>query len=332
MSDFLNNTKNSIANATESIKQNLPDPNAVASSISEGANSVRETTNKATADFSSQGVMDASKEFLNSNSTIARFVFIILVLIIFMILLNIGVAFVSYLATPSKSPYIIHGMLPGSGYTIFPQDPASSKAVVYRSNNRTGGIEFTWALWLKMDNLPSDTDYHPIFVKGTDSYNSSGVAKVNNGPGLYLSKGNVAVDSCGNQLKLTYIMDVVSPDASAQLNPLEKVIENIPIGKWFHVAVRMQGKVLDCYINGVIVQRMSFGDAIPKQNYDPIVYAGNGGFAGSISNLRYYDYALSVFEINSVVYYGPNLKAANGSSSNYFDYLGQSWYSNSIPN
>jgi hypothetical protein len=337
MSDFLNNAKNSIANATESIKQNLPDPNAVASSLSERANSVREATNNATADFSSQGVMNASKEFLNSNSTIARFVFIILILIIFMVLLNIGVAFVSYLATPSKSPYIIHGMLPGSGYTIFPQDPASSKAVVYRSNNRTGGVEFTWALWLKIDNLPADTKYHPIFVKGTDSYNESGsegeigVSRVNNGPGLYLSKGE-SIDSCGNQLKLTYIMDIVSPDKNGQLNPLTKVIENIPIGKWFHVAVRMQGKVLDCYINGVIVQRMSFGDAIPKQNYDPIVYAGNGGFAGSISNLRYYDYALSVFEINSVVYYGPNLKAANGSSNNYFDYLGQSWYSNSIPN
>ena len=69
-------------------------------------------------------------------------------------------------------------------------------------------------------------------------------------------------------------------------------------------------------------------DFVPKQNYDPIVYAGNGGFSGSTSNLRYYDYALSVFEINSVVYFGPNLSAANGTTaSSYFDYLGQSWYS-----
>jgi hypothetical protein len=85
---------------------------------------------------------------------------------------------------------------------------------------------------------------------------------------------------------------------------------------------------MDCYVNGVITSRVSFGDFIPKQNYDNIIYAGNGGFAGSISNLRYYDYALSVFEINSVVYYGPNLNAASGSSSSsFFDYLGQSWYS-----
>ena len=78
--------------------------------------------------------------------------------------------------------------------------------------------------------------------------------------------------------------------------------------------------------NGVISNRISFGDYIPKQNYDPIVYAGNGGFAGAVSNLRYYDYALSVFEINSIVYYGPNLNSAGGASSSYFDYLGQSWY------
>ena len=88
---------------------------------------------------------------------------------------------------------------------------------------------------------------------------------------------------------------------------------------------------MDCYVNGVIVNRISFGDYIPKQNYDAIIFAGNGGYPGSISNLRYYDYALSIFEMNSVVYYGPNLSAANGSASNYFDYLGKSWYSSNAP-
>jgi len=334
MSDYLNNAKQSIASATEAIKQNIPDTTAAASTISESINKIRDTAESATADFSSKGAMDASSEFLNSNSLIAKFVFILLVLIVFMFLLNLGVALVSYLATPSKNPYIIHGMLPGTEYTIFPQDPASTNAVVYRSNNRAGGAEFTWALWLKVDTLPSDTNYRTIFVKGTDDYSDSigdkGIAKVNNGPGLYLSKTDVR-DSSSQQLQLTYIMDVVSPDQKKQVSSLKKVIPNIPIGKWFHVAIRMQNKVLDCYINGVIVERMSFGDFLPKQNYDPIIYAGNGGFSGSTSNLRYYNYALSVFEINSVVYYGPNLRSASGASTNYFDYLGQSWYSGSVP-
>jgi hypothetical protein len=332
MSDYLNNAKASIGNASENLQQNLPDTNAVASTITDSANSFRETAKSVTADFSSQGVMNAGQDFLNSNSMIARFVFIVLVLIVFLFFLNVGVALVTYLVSPSKTPYIIHGMLPGSSYTIFPQDPGSNKSVVYRSNNQTGGIEFTWAVWLKVDNLPIDKKLYPVFVKGNDKYDASGVSTVNNGPGLYLNKSDVSGGS-SSELCLTYMMDVVSPNLngndnrSGQTNALTAVIKNLPIGKWFHVAIRMQNKTMDCYVNGVITNRVSFGDYVPKQNYDPIIYAGNGGFAGSTSNLRYYDYALSVFEINSVVYYGPNLNAANGSSSSYFDYLGQSWYS-----
>jgi len=332
MSDYLNNAKSSIGNATESIQQNLPDTTQVATSISDSANSFRETAQTATEDFSSKGVMDASQEFLNSNSIIARFVFVKLVLIVFMILLNLGMGLVTYLVTPSKSPYIIHGMLPGSGYTVYPQDPTSGTAVVYRSNNQTGGIEFTWGVWLKVDAMPIDTNYHAVFVKGTDEYTTNGIAKVNNGPGLYLYKNKVNEGSSPTQLSLLYQMDVVSPDVSGQYEPRIANIHNLPVGKWFHVAIRMQNKTMDCYVNGVISNRVSFGDYIPKQNYDPIVYAGNGGFAGSTSNLRYYDYALSVFEINSIVYYGPNLNSAGGASSSYFDYLGQSWYSGNVPN
>lgn len=329
MSEYLNNAKSSIGAATDSIAQNLPDPNAVAAKISEGANSIRETAQSATADFSSQGVMNASQEFLNSNSIIARFAFVILVLIVFLFFLNLGVGFVTYLVAPSKSPYIIHGMMSGTDYTVFPQDPASGTSVVYRSNNQTGGAEFTWSVWVKVDVMPNDTNYHPVFVKGTDVYDTNGIAKTNNAPGAYLFKENVKdKDGSGNQLKMLYRMDVISTDISnGQQNSKDAIIPNLPIGKWFHVAIRLQNKTLDCYVNGVISNRLSFGDSIPKQNYDPIVYAGNGGFSGATSNLRYYDYALSVFEINSVVYYGPNLSAATGTASTYFDYLGQSWYS-----
>jgi len=333
MSEYLNNAKASIGNATQSIQQNLPNINEVTSQVSEGVNTLKQTAQTATADFSSKGAVDASQEFLNSNSMIARFVFVILILIAFMFLLNLGVSLVTYLVAPSQNPYIIHGMIPGTEYTVFPQDPTSKTAVIYRSNNQSGGIEFTWSVWLKVDSMPLDTNFHLIFVKGTDQYTSNGTATVNNGPGLYLHKNtNISDGSGSSQLNLRYLMDAVSPDSKGQYTPQEVVIPNLPIGKWFHVAFRMQNKTMDCYVNGVITTRASFGDLIPKQNYDPIVYAGNGGFAGSVSNLRYYSYALSVFEINSIVYYGPNLNAANGASSSYFDYLGQSWYSGNVPN
>lgn len=343
MSDYLNSAKESLSKATESFKQNLPDTSGVTSNISNGINSFRESTQSATSDFSSSGVMSAGKDFLNSNSLIARFVFVILVLIVFMFFLNIGLSLVTYFVSPSKSPYIIHGMLPATSPTPFPQDPASGTAVVYRSNNQASGTEFTWSMWLKVDSMPSDDAYHCVFVKGNDEYTSGtstqsgryGMSTVNNGPGVYLYRDVSNNDSAGNGssygLTMLYMMDVVSPDGKQQNSAQSAVIPNLPIGKWFHVAIRLQNKVMDCYVNGIIVNRISFGDYIPKQNYDAIIFAGNGGYPGSISNLRYYDYALSIFEMNSVVYYGPNLSAANGSASNYFDYLGKSWYSDNVP-
>jgi hypothetical protein len=332
MSEYFNNAKESLTKATEGIK--LPDSTTLSSNISDTANSFKESARSVTAEFSSQNALDASKEFLNSNSMIARFVFVILVLIAFMVLLNLGVSLVTYFLSPSRSPYVIHGMLSGTETTTFAQDPANGKAIVYRSNDQTGGIEFTWSMWLKIDAMPNDNDYHCVFVKGTDSYSRGsspdtkyGMSEVNNGPGVYLYKEiSSNTDLSANEMKMIYRMDIVSQDPVRQSSSLDAIIPNLPVGKWFHVAIRMQNKSLDCYVNGVIVNRISFGDEVPKQNYDPIIYAGNGGFAGSTSNLRYYDYALSVFEINSVVYYGPNTTAANGSAGTYFDYLGQSWY------
>ena len=332
MSEYFNNAKESLTKATEGIK--IPDSATLSSNISDTANSFKESARSVTAEFSSQNALDASKEFLNSNSMIARFVFVILVLIAFMVLLNLGVSLVTYFLSPSRSPYVIHGMLSGTETTTFTQDPASGKAIIYRSNDQNGGIEFTWSMWLKIDAMPNDKNYHCVFVKGTDSYTRGtdvtvtyGIAEVNNGPGVYLYKEvSSNTDVSATEMKMAYRMDTVSQDPTGQSESLEAVIPNLPVGKWFHVAIRMQNKSLDSYVNGVIVNRISFGNHVPKQNYDPIIYAGNGGFAGYTSNLRYYDYALSVFEINSVVYYGPNTSSANGSAGTYFDYLGQSWY------
>ena len=324
MSEYLNTTKNTV-------QQNLPSVEAATEGISNVANTIRDTAQNATADFSSTNAVDAGTEFLNSNSMIAKFAFIVLVLIVFMILLNLGMGLVSYLVAPSKNPYIIHGMLAGTSREVYPQDPASGKAVVYRSNNKSGGSEFTWSMWLKLDSIPTSSPTHScVFVKGTNDYDGqSGISTVNNGPGVYLKRNNISTaDGTSNTAELVYVMDTVAPMnpvKDQQNESIKATIPNLPIGSWFHVAIRLQNKTLDCYVNGVITKRTSFGDFVPKQNYDPIIFAGNGVFPGAISNLRYYSYALSVFEINSVVYYGPNLKSASDSGT-YFDYLGMSWY------
>jgi hypothetical protein len=316
MSEYMNQAKDA-----------LPSKEAVAEGVSNAASSVKDSIQSTMDDFSSKNAMNAGSEFLAANSMIAKFMFIVLVVIVFLFLLNIGMYFVYWVTGPTKSPYIIKGMLNGTKYhPPVSQDPASKNGVVlYRSNNQSGGIEFTWSVWIQLDRIPATDKYENIFVKGNNDYDVQGAASVNNGPGLYVSKNT---DGSGNTAKLYFVMDIVSPSKGSQQSQLTMAVPNIPVNKWVHVAVRLENKILDCYVNGIITSRVSAGDYIPKQNYDDVVLCGNGGFAGAMSNLRYYDYALSVFEINSVVYYGPNLNAVSDSGAGFYDYLGQIWYSN----
>jgi hypothetical protein len=115
-------------------------------------------------------------------------------------------------------------------------------------------------------------------------------------------------------------------------NPVPKQLEitNVPLQKWFHVAYRFQNYTMDCYVNGVLAKSVSFGEYVPKQNYDDVYLGKNGGFNGSLSNLRYYDYALSPFDLNAIVNYGPNLNPSSlgtPQKNNIYDYLSLGWYS-----
>jgi hypothetical protein len=107
-------------------------------------------------------------------------------------------------------------------------------------------------------------------------------------------------------------------------------VSNIPINQWFNVIIRLENKIMDIYMNGAIVKRLTFTNS-PKQNYDDVYVCGNGGFVGSLSDLRYFNRSLNIFEINTIVYSGPSL-VSNSAVSNtpVYNYLSSSWYSNNM--
>ena len=51
--------------------------------------------------------MDGVTDFMNSNSTVARVAFLILVLIMFVVLLRIGTGILVWFFSPSPNPYLI---------------------------------------------------------------------------------------------------------------------------------------------------------------------------------------------------------------------------------
>jgi hypothetical protein len=286
-------------------------------SINDGISNVKNSVSESVSQFSNEP--GASSSFSFSNTIIAKFAFLILVLIVFMFLFNLGILLITYFTSPSPNPYLIKGMIDGTYGVIIPQDPKDKTSVpILRSNNENTGIEFTWSVWLYINDMNTSTSkFQHIFNKGDNKYSSmNNLAEVNNAPGLYLNPSDN---------RLHFIMNTVN-DVDTN-NIIE--IGNIPIRKWFNVVIRMQNNILDIYINGTISGRKVL-ENVPKQNYDNVYVCQSGGFAGKLADLRYFNSALNVFQINQIVASGPNtttskLTADQKAKGNY-SYLSNSWY------
>jgi hypothetical protein len=257
-----------------------------------------------------------TREFMESNSLVAKLAFLLLILFLFVILLRIGIAILSYFFKPNQSPRLINGMVDATQMITFPQDPSGNGSVtIYRSQNANDGIEFTWSTWLFINNLQTNEGiYKHIFSKGNSNLTENGMIQPNNAPGLYIAP---------NTNNLVVVMNTFNV-----INE-EIIIPDIPINKWVNVIIRCQNTTLDVYINGTIARSINLM-GVPKQNYGNVYVAMNGGFGGYISNLWYYNYALGTTSIQNIVNKGPNTKlignSGSGMSSNMFNYLSLRWF------
>jgi hypothetical protein len=319
------NIGSSIGNAGNSIVNTTGD---IASSISDNVSAATEQVSNSLDSFGDASVVDASTSFLNSNTIIAKFAFLLFVLIAFMFLLNLGVMIIGYFTKSSNNPMLVQGTLNGANSLIISQDPKNAESIpILRSNNQSGGIEFTWSVWVFVNDIKTTdgNDFSVIFNKGNGTFFSDGpfkgLSSVTSGPGLYLDN-NAKQEG---RVNLVVAMNTVS-----STNPREMmIIQDIPLRKWFHCAVRLENVTLDAYINGTISNRVVLQD-VPKQNYEDVYICANGGFNGNISNLQYYSSALSVFQINNIVVWGRNTSSSDATASDdatgFPYYLSNLWY------
>lgn len=288
------------------------------STFSSISNSFSNTMN----DLKSKDLSTATDEFVNSNTLVTKFVFIILVMIGFLILMNLGISLLLYFMLGDRNPYLVKGLINGNSQKTVFQDPNNSSSItVYRSNNENKGIELTWSLWLKRHDSNSTNELDHIFNKGSSIRDeNSDESILGNGPGVYFLNDGV---SGNNRNKIKIIMDTVVANTGGIVTK-EVVINDLPFKKWFHLAIRIENKVMDVYVNGEIVKRESF-EHVPKQNYGNVNICHNKGFSGNLSDLRYYSSALNVFQISNIVARGPNLKS-NEDDNGTYDYLANMWY------
>ena len=282
---------------------------------------------KLTSSFGSSDV-SGSRDFLESNTLIAKTAFLLLIIIIFFVLLRICISLLSWLLAPSQNMTLVNGMADATLPIIISQDPSSQASMpIIRSVNQTDGIEFTWSIWMFIKPVAtSSTGMSHVFSKGLYNsgsigacYNKSGSS--NNAPGLYLSGANT----------LEVLMDTTTTPACNTATNAPITIDNMPINKWFNVVIRLTNNVMDVYINGRLTQRKTFTDGVPNQNYDDVYVCLNGGFNGYISDLKYYNSAVGTSEINSIVSSGPNTSINTSNlKNNVPPYLSGNWYDNNV--
>jgi len=330
--------------------------NTVGTGVNNAYNSVSSSISNAFEEFSSKDLVTNSNEFLETNSLIAKFVFLILLMVFFLVLLNLGMSLITYFTKPNYNPYVINGLINGNQFMDITQDPSKSGSVtIYRSNNQNTGIEFTWSVWLYISNVgnPSKQQYQHVFSKGgTNNYDENGIMLVNNGPGVYIAP-QVDPTTGANTNNLHIVMstsqtpnttspnttgpnttgpNTTSPNTTSPNTTGPNTTGPVPImdNTTIQETVEITDIPLNTWFNLVIRLENKVMDVyingtitkrvsftnVPMQNYDDLFVCGNGGFSGNLSSLRYYNRALNVFEINNIASSGPILKSSSSSSNN----------------
>jgi hypothetical protein len=273
---------------------------------------------------SGSGILNSTQnglaEFMNSNSLVAKISFLLLIIFVFVLLLQFCISIMGYFLGPTSSPHLINGMVDAKQMLIITQDPnVKGSKMISRSVNGRNGIEFTWSVWVYIDDITYGAGkYRHIFHKGNDTMDSNGLNTPNNAPGLYISPNTNA---------LVVMMNTFNNDTSATGIIEEIDIPDIPLNKWVNVIIRCKNTTLDVYINGVITKSTTLL-GVPKQNYGNVYVAMNGGFSGYISNLWYYNYSLGTMAIQNLVKNGPNIKmtGSNAITMKNPNYLSLRWY------
>jgi len=276
--------------------------------------------------FRNNKMVSGGTDFLYSNSLVAKVCFLVLIVILFVISIRLGSKFVVWLLSPSPNPILVKGLRKGSDSKVIRQDPKVAGAIpILRSVNEREGLEFTWSVWLYIDDIDAESEdskqasYSHIFNKG-DSANVQGntvfmdksidgMSFPNNSPGLYLSK---------QKNEFVVVMNTFT-------SVIEEVkIKDIPMNKWINLVLRVKGRKMDTYINGTIVSRHVF-NSVPRQNYGDVFVSRNRGFNGMLSSLRYFGHAVTGIEVDKLVKAGPNL-TIDDSLRTFPPYLALRWF------
>lgn len=278
-------------------------------------------TFRASASMYGQRALD----FFNSDGLIPQ----IVLTVVIVIALHVIISMFEYVFEAVRNYNRLTATLLPYTYTVEQtvlQKEGSEFPFVYPSNNEVNGVEFSYSFHLYVDPASfssTATGFKNVFYKG-DTNNIWPAMS----PGVFLN---------GATNTLRVYMNAINNIKDSYVE-----IPNIPVGKWFHMVVVQKGQFMDVFINGNVAVRHQFS-TIPVINYGNIMVLSKnklaaadaertGGFSvdgpmeGMISKLKYYAYAVSFSQIDSLYREGPSSKIISKSFDQTPPYFHDSWW------
>lgn len=249
--------------------------------------------------------------------------------VLYILLMSLEMAYKSYKAV--KGTFVAIMPFTASAENrprTYEQNPNVKDALLLPlSDNERSGAEFSYAffLWVNPTSFKQEEGLLHIFHKGNP------LPFPLMGPGVFMRSN-------------TNTMRVYMNTSKTWNNYVD--IENIPVKKWVHVVVIAKDNNIEVYINGNLIKKLNSEGAVLYQNFGNLYVFSQrplvlnpvqvpslrgeslqifGTYSGNLSNLFYYNYALSYTEIQSLVNEGPSRKTESA-DMDAPPYLQDSWW------
>jgi hypothetical protein len=281
----------------------------------------------------------SSGSFIFGNGLIPQILLALIAgIVVFLIFFSIEALVKTYYKYSMSKTVIVANTIMSSQSIVVRQDPSDPNAkMLLHSDNEFTGVEFTYSFFLFVDPATFDTSngLKHVFYKG---YSTPFPLL---GPAVFVRSDENTLRIFMNSYKSWYsYVD----------------IQNVPVQKWFYVAIVFRANTLEVYINGNLKGRIPMEKTYPYQNYQNLIVFGKSTFnsnttlgnkvvnlqgveedfkvtgtmAGQLSRFYHYRYALSFAEIQANANMGPSstidMPTTQSANSYLQNSLVDSWY------
>jgi hypothetical protein len=150
----------------------------------------------------------------------------------------------------------------------------------------------TFCFWLNLRSMSNMQETNTNYILSYEMKRTSGI----NNPYFNVIYGDIN-DTKKNQITVSF----------KNMNNTSEhiVVKDIQLQKWLCIQIVMRDVIVDFYINGELVQSKTLNYVPILSDKGNLTIGKDNGFNGTMSNLTYYNYALTEFDLNKYYNNGP---------------------------